>query len=56
MLHRIATSELYRDSPTAVRLHWAFRDFIDAHVLLDLHDDEKAKAKRKAEKEVPHGG
>lgn len=49
MVHRIATSELYRDSPTAVRVRWAFRDFVDAHVMLDVADDERARA------EAEHG-
>jgi hypothetical protein len=42
MVHRIATSEQYRDSPTAVRCAWAFRDFLDAHILLDVVDEERA--------------
>jgi hypothetical protein len=44
MIHRVATSELYRDSPTAVRCGWAFRDFVDAHVLLDEADEARARA------------
>ena len=42
MIHRIATSELYRASPTAVRCHWAFRDFLEAHIMLDLTEEERA--------------
>jgi pyridoxal biosynthesis lyase PdxS len=43
MFHRIAISEQYRDSPTAVRVRWAFRDFLSAHVILDLVDEERAR-------------
>lgn len=43
MMHRIATSELYRDSPTAVRTRWAFRDFVEAHIVLDVADEERAR-------------
>jgi hypothetical protein len=50
MVHRIATSELYRDSPTRVRCQWAFVDFVAAHVLLDVSDEERARA------EAAHGG
>lgn len=48
MIHRVATSELYRDSPTAVRCAWAFRDFIEAHAMLDVSDQERARAKSEA--------
>lgn len=48
MVQRIATSELYRDSPTAVRCGWAFRDFVDAHRVLDVADEERERAGEKA--------
>jgi hypothetical protein len=51
MIHRVAGSERYRDSPTAVRCSWAFSDFVGACVMLD-HEDE---ARRKAHPE-PKGG
>lgn len=44
MITRVATSELYRDSPTAVRVRMAFRDFIGAHAILDVADAERARA------------
>jgi hypothetical protein len=45
MVHRISTSEQYRgSSPTAVRTAWAFSDFIGAHVVLDVVDEERARA------------
>lgn len=49
MIHRVATSELYRDSPTAIRWRWAFRDFVDAHQVIDVADEERARAKREAD-------
>lgn len=49
MIHRVATSELYRDSPTAIRTRWAFRDFVDAHVVLDVADEERERASADAE-------
>lgn len=52
MVHRVATSELYRDSLTNVRCGWAFRDLIEAHVMLDVADEERARAKAAAG--VPH--
>jgi hypothetical protein len=42
MIHRVALDELYRDSPTAVRCRWAFRDFIEAHVVLDAASETRA--------------
>jgi len=44
MITRVATSELYRDSPTAVRVRWAFRDFIEAHAVLDVVDEDRSRA------------
>jgi len=44
MLHRIATSELYRCNPTVVRNGWAFRDYVAAHVILDHADQERKEA------------
>lgn len=49
MLHRVATSELYRCSPTAIRLGWSFHDFIAAHIVLDHADAERARAEREAD-------
>lgn len=43
MVHRVATSELYRSSPTEVRVRWAFRDFIAAHLILDAADAARAE-------------
>jgi hypothetical protein len=48
MIHRIAISEQYRDSPTAVRVRWAFQDFIDAHIVLDVVDEERARVAAEA--------
>lgn len=44
LLIRVATSELFRDSPTAVRTRWAIRDYIAAHVVLDAQDRARAAA------------
>ena len=43
MIHRIATAELYRDNPTSVRCRWSFRDFIEAHIVLDVADAERSR-------------
>ncbi|NOT72461.1 MAG: hypothetical protein HOP09_14665 [Hyphomicrobium sp.] len=43
MIHRVATSESYRTSPTLVRTSWAFRDYIDAHRVLDIIDAERER-------------
>lgn len=48
VLHRVVTSELYRDSPTAVRCRWAFQDFLDANVILDVADEERARREAEA--------
>lgn len=44
MIHRVARDEHYRSSPTAVRCHWAFSDLIAAHVMIDITDEERARA------------
>ena len=43
-------SEVYRDTPTGVRTRWAFRDFVEAHVMLDSVDEQRAKEKKEAER------
>jgi hypothetical protein len=48
MFHRVAMSEQYRSDPTSVRARWAFCDFIAAHVILDIADEERARAQREA--------
>jgi len=45
MVHRVAMSEAYRSSPTSVRCSWAFCDFIAAHVMLDILDAERERAR-----------
>ncbi|MEN0065934.1 MAG: hypothetical protein AAGA48_27585 [Myxococcota bacterium] len=49
MIHRVATSEAYRCSPTAIRRDWAFRDFLHAHVVLDLFEAKRQQAEEQAE-------
>lgn len=54
MWQRIPRSEAYRGtSPTQVRRQWAFSDFLDAYVLLDVDDREALR--RQAEAEDPRG-
>jgi hypothetical protein len=50
MLQRVAVSDLYRDSPTSVRVRWAFRDFLEAHVVLDVQDLERAEREEEAKR------
>lgn len=57
LIHQVATSELYRDSPTNVRLHWSLRDLIGAHMILEHTTEERERARKRTEQPggVPHG-
>lgn len=50
MIHRIASSAEYRDSPTAIRCRWALRDFIATHVLLDIYDEARERERMEADR------
>lgn len=43
MFQRVAISEQYEGNPTRIRREWAFFDFLDACVILDAFDAEKAR-------------
>lgn len=49
MIVRVAVSEHFRSGLTEVRCGWAFRDLIQAHVVLDELERMADDAKREAE-------
>lgn len=42
MTHRVATSERYRCQPWEIRKHWTWREFIEAHVVLNTFEDAES--------------
>ena len=52
LYHRFAATGHCPDSPTAVRTRWAFRDFLEAHVICDHLEREAELAREEAEREA----
>lgn len=53
-MHRLQLSDEYRDTPTAIRHVWAFRDVIEAHQMLDFLDAERTRVRQRQEQEARH--